>query len=193
MLFTTLIALLWSTSFSTDYFTRTAYVHVESSNDIMDVRADNYQVNSTLDLESGEISFSGLLKSFEFELGLANRLLQGERIDVREHPKFTFEGTISGFTPQQAATPGIYGADITGVLSIWGYERLTSTTGQIEVLADGRLKAKSTFTMRIEEESMKKINDLMRQYLPSQLNVTSDQLGVSRNIEVEVSMTYRSI
>lgn len=193
MLWLTMISLLWSTTLSTDYFTRTGYVQVQSSNDLMDIKADNYQVNSTLDLASGEISFSGLLKSFEFELGLANRLLQGERIDVRAYPKFTFHGTVSGFTARQAATPGTYGAEIEGVLSIWGYERTTRATGQIEVLPDGRLKAQSAFTMRIEEESMQKINDLMQQYLPSAVNVTPDQIGVSQNIEIDVSMTYRSL
>ena len=46
------------------YSARTAHIKVKSSNNFADIEADNYQVNSILNPETGYINFLGLLKSF---------------------------------------------------------------------------------------------------------------------------------
>lgn len=173
------------------YFTRTGHVFVQSSNDILDIKAHNYQFSSTLNLETGETAFTGLIKSFEFELGLADRLFSGQRVNVEQHPKMTFTGRVANVTEINAKVPGTYPVRIEGVLEIWGFQRNTEATGQVVVQPDGTLKAHSEFTMRIEEESMEKINSLMRRHLPSVVKVDTDRLGVSRDIAVEVDLTYR--
>ncbi len=172
------------------YFTRTGHVFVKSSNKVMTIKANNYQVNSVLDGASGNTTFTGLIKSFEFDLGVADRLFSGKRVSVVEQPKILFEGTVSNIKEINFKAPGEYPAKIEGTLYIWGYKRKTSARGTVSVLADGSVRAKSSFTMRIEEESMNKINELMRRHLPSIVDVNTDDLGVSRDIEVEVNMAY---
>jgi len=64
------------------YISRTAHVHIKSTNRITDIEADNYQVASVLDSENGNIDFIGLLKSFEFKLGAADQLFNSKMVDV---------------------------------------------------------------------------------------------------------------
>ncbi len=190
--FSFLFALLFFfTGFSQTYATRTGHIHVHSRSSLMDLEGDNYQMYSTFDLNTGEVSFIGLIKSFEFDLGLADRLLHNERINVVEKPKINFEGTIKGLEGINLKKEGTYDVKVEGTLYIWGYKRITSARGRVKVLPDGSLKTSSKFLMRIEEESVDKINELMKEYLPNVINVDTESLGISRDIDVEVNMTYR--
>lgn len=185
MLFTTQFA------FSQQYYTRTGHIHVNSQSSAMELEADNYQMNSNFNVATGEAKFVGLIKSFEFDLGLADRILHNERINVVEQPKITFDGTITGLEDEDLSVPGRHAVKVNGTLHIWGYQRVTSADGVATVNEDGSIRAESVFLMVIEKESVQKINELMRSYLPNALSVDAEELGLSREINVEVTMTYR--
>lgn len=190
LLFTIPILLFFSLSAQAQYFTRTGHFFVESSSKLMNIKANNYQVMSLLDPETGAVSFTGLIKSFEFDLGLADRMFSKQQIGPVEQPKITFEGKLRNPEMIDFNTPGTYLVDIDGILRIWGYQRLTSAKGELRVQIDGSVKGKSSFSMRIEEESKNKINELMRQYLPSIVKIDAESLGIDRDIQVEVNVTY---
>ncbi len=173
------------------YFTRTGHIHVESKSKLMEMEADNYQMNSRFDPNTGEASFVGLIKSFEFDLGLADRLLHNKRINVVEQPKITFEGKITGLEDKDLTVAGRHRVKVAGNLYIWGYKRVTSADGIVTVNEDGTMRAESDFKMVIEKESVEKINELMRSYLPSVVSVDAEELGLSREINVAVNMKYR--
>jgi len=61
----------------------------------MDVEADNYQIAATFNAEDGSLKFQGLLKSFVFDLGLADRIISDKRINVVAKPKILFEGRVN--------------------------------------------------------------------------------------------------
>lgn len=187
-----LFALLSQTTiFAQNYMTRTGHIHVSSSSSLMEMEADNFQMNSRFNAQTGETTFTGLIKSFEFDLGLADRILHNKRINVVEQPKILFEGTITGLEDKDLSVPGVHQVTVAGNLYIWGYKRVTSAPGTVTVNEDGTLRAESNFEMVIEKESVEKINELMRQYLPDILSVDAEELGLSREINVEVNMNYR--
>ena len=172
------------------YLTRTAHVNVKSSNSLMDVEADNYQVISTLNPVSGDINFTGLLKSFEFKLGAADQVFNSKMVDVSAYPKIEFKGRIKDLSRINFNKPGNYTLEVEGVLHLWGLKRITSARGTIAVSADGSIQAQSNFIMKIEEESVEKINRIMKEKLPSVVNINTETLGVSRDIHVELALTY---
>ena len=135
--------------------------------------------------------FVGLIKSFEFDLGLADRLLHNERISVVEQPKILFEGEIVGLKGKDLSVAGRHLVTVKGNLYIYGYKRVTSAQGFVRVQEDGTLRAESDFAIKIEKESVEQINKLMRDHLPGMLNVDANQLGLSRDIDITVNMTYR--
>ena len=170
------------------YFTRVGHVRVNAYSDLMDVEADNYQIAATFNPEDGSLKFQGLLKSFVFDLGLADRVLSDKRINVVEKPKILFEGKVVNFRQIKLDKPGEYSIKVRGKLFIWGYKRMMDTTGTLIVNKDGTIDSKSKFKMKIEEESLEKVNELMRQHLPSVVNVSTDKLGLSRDFYIEANM-----
>lgn len=175
------------------YFTRVGHVKVNAYSNLMDMEADNYQIAATFNPEDGSLKFQGLLKSFVFDLGLADRIISDKRINVVEKPKILYEGKVVNMDEIDLNTPGTYSIKVEGILYIWGYKRITGTTGTLVVEKDGTLNSKAKFKMKIEEESVTKINELMRQYLPSVLNIDADKLGLSRDFYIEANMALKPI
>jgi hypothetical protein len=190
-----LFALVWlSTVISAQdtYFTRTAHVHLKTSNRLMDVEADNYQVFAQLDPGTGDLSFTALIKSFEFKLGAANRIMDSKALNVSQYPKAKFEGKVTNIGQIDLSKPGNYRVKVEGILQVWDEKRKTSANVLITVRPDGSLAARSNFIMIIEEKNVKKVNTLMREKLPAILSIDTESLGISRNIYVDLDMILKN-
>ena len=189
----TLVCLFFATIvFSQNkYVTRTAHVSVQSTNKVMDIEADNYQVASVLDINTGRVDFIGLLKSFEFKLGAADQLFNSKMVDVSKYPNIKFTGQIQDFQKINFTSPGTHTIEVKGNLYIWDEKRVTSAKGKITINADGSIKASSVFDMVIEDGSVNKVNDLMKEKLPSAMTIDVNKLGISKTIKVRCEMTYQ--
>ena len=73
------------------FTSRTGHIHVKSSNRFMDVVADNYQVYSEINPQTGQLKLTGLMKSFEFKLGALDRAFNSNRLDLSQYSKFRYE------------------------------------------------------------------------------------------------------
>ncbi|MCB0632379.1 MAG: hypothetical protein R2824_28245 [Saprospiraceae bacterium] len=170
------------------YFTRTAHIRLKTSNRFMDVEGDNFQVFAQLDAVTGELTLTALLKSFEFQLGAANRVLDSQALNVSQYPKATFEGKITNLDKVNFAQPGNYKVKVDGMLYVWDEKRRTSSDAILSVRPDGSIYAKSSFIMIIEKQNVDKVNQLMREKLPDVLAIDTNSLGISRNIYVDMEM-----
>ena len=171
-----------------EFYTRTAHVHVKSDNKIKSIEADNYQVVAFISLEDGTIRFEGLLRSFEFRLGALDRVYNSRNIDVSDYPSIRFEGKaldIQSFDLNSSKTQKLR---VKGILYIWDEKRITETEVSVIPRSGNKLDVVSSFIMRIEEQSVDKLNQLMREKLPKSINVNVSNLGVSRDIEIDVDM-----
>ena len=157
----------------------------------MDVIADNFQVYSELNPATGEISFKGLMKSFEFKMGALDRAFNSSRLDLSQYSKFTFDGNLTNLSQINFDSPGEYAVFVDGILYIGSFKRKTSARGTIKVLENGRLDTYTDFSIRIEEESMNTINKLMKEKLPSIVALDTDKLGISRDIRINLKANYR--
>ena len=164
------------------HFTRTAHLHIKTSNRFTDIIADNYQVYARLDIATGQFEFSCLLKSFEFQLGAANRVLDSKALDLSEHPKASFQGQITNLDQIDFSKPGDYNVVVQGTLFIWEEKRITSAEATLSIKPDGSIFAKSNFKMIIEEKNMEKANRLINDNLPDLIDVDTHMLGISRYI-----------
>ncbi|MFK7934043.1 MAG: hypothetical protein AB8G22_11090 [Saprospiraceae bacterium] len=193
ILFFAILLLTSATVFGqTKYMTRTGHIQVEAGNNVKDIVADNYQVASVLDTKSGAINFTGLIKSFEFQLGAVNRMFNSRQLNVTENPKIKYEGKVTNLTAINFSQPGTYPIEVEGILYIWDEKRITPAKGQVTVNADGTLSGKADLMIFIEPQSVKKVNDLMKERLPSIVSVDVNSLGITRKILIKAEMDYQA-
>jgi hypothetical protein len=167
-----------------NYLTRTAHINVKSANKVQNIVADNYQVACQLNTTTGQFKLIALIKSFEYQIGAVNRVMNTRSIDVTEFPKITFDGKIENLKQVNFSKQGSYPVKFKGVLYVWDESRATEANGVLTVKSDGTIEGKSNFTIAIEEVNTQKIDMIMRQKLPVSLNLQPNTLGISKNIQV---------
>ncbi len=173
------------------YVSRTGHLHVESHSRYLDVVADNYQVYCEINPLSGQVVIKGLTKSFEFKLGALDRAFNSDRFNLTAFSKFAYDGSITNPLSINWDKPGSYPIQVEGYLKMGTYTRKTSAKGSIKIGPDGSMRAETSFVMRIEEESMNTINRMMREKLPSMVSLNADNLGISRDIQLELKTSMR--
>ena len=163
-----------------------------SQSKYLDVLADNYQVYCEIKPLEGKVFLKGLIKSFEFKTGALDQAFNSDKANLGEFSKFEFKGRIVRFRKfVKFDVPGVYPVDVKGVLTIGGYKRKTTAKGTIEVFADGTIRTNTAFDMVIEEASVEKINQLMKEKLPSLIALDADKLGISREIQLQLKATLK--
>src|SRR4030042_6695880 len=76
------------------YMTKNGYIGFFSHTPLEDIKADNNQVASVLDISTGEIVFQVLIKSFHFEKTLMEEHFNENYMESDKFPKSTFTGKI---------------------------------------------------------------------------------------------------
>ncbi len=181
-----------TTTLPSKYVSRTGHIHVESHSTYLDVIADNYQVYCEINPHTGIVQIKGLTKSFEFKLGAIDRAFNSDRFNLSEFAKFNFDGQVTNMSSIKFDKPGSYPIQVDGNLYIGTYVRKTSARGTVVVKNDGTLRTDTSFSIRIEEESVQTINKLMKQKLPSMIALDADKLGVSRDIQLQLNASFRA-
>ncbi len=178
--------LLWSQSL----ISRTGHVRVQSTTKHVDVVANNYQVAGRLDLTNQKLEFSALIRSFEFDLGMANQIFNSKKFNLTDYPKADFKGTFTPIGMVDLSKPGTYKAKISGTLVIGDFDRLTETIGDLIVDSSGNITGSADFVMALHPDNVQKISNLMKKYIPEVLNVNTTTLGVSGQIKVRAKIPY---
>lgn len=177
--------------FSQNYFTRSGHIHMVSKTGIFDLETDNYQVFSTLNTKTGQVTFAALIKSFEFDVAMADRYLDNNHIEMKEFPKVELKGRIDDISSVNFNKPGKYNVTISGLFAANGQERRAKAIGTIVVSSKG-ITAESHYTLRLPESSVAEINKVLRNKLPSMLQIDAKTIGISRNIEIDVNMVFQA-
>ena len=120
-----------------------------------------------------------------------NYQVNSSRLDLSHYSKFKFVGELSNNQSIKWDQAGTYPAMVTGLLYIGSFKRKTAAQGNITVGNDGKIRADAAFTIVIEEESVKTINKMMKEKLPSVMALDVDKLGISRNINLTLTAAYR--
>ena len=157
------------------YFTRNGYIKFYSHAPMEDIEAHNRQVTSFLDTETGEMAFSVLMKSFEFEKALMQEHFNENYVESDKYPKSTFKGKILNPDAVNFNKDGVYNVKVDGDMTIHGVTNKISTDGTVEVKA-GKITAKSKFPIAIAD------------YKISVPAVVRD--NIAKDVEVTVEMQY---
>ena len=160
------------------YMTRNGYIGFYSHTPIEDIKADNNQVASILDISTGEIVFQVLIKSFHFEKALMEEHFNENYLESEKFPKSTFKGKIVNISEVDFSKPGKYDVSVEGDLYIHDVTNKITVRGTLEIVSGG-INANSKFNLTPEDY---KIN------IPG---VVRD--NIAKTIEVTVTLTYTPV
>lgn len=136
--------------FAQRYLTKTGSVSFFSKAPLENLEAHNSQVNSALDLKTGDFVFKVLMKSFEFEKALMQEHFNENYVESDKYPNATFKGKVVNIGQLDLTKNGSYNAEVDGDLTIHGITRPVKETGTFEV-KDGKVNGKSKFTILLAD------------------------------------------
>lgn len=152
------------------YSAKNGYVGFYSHTPVEDIKADNNQVASVLDSETGDIVFQILNKSFHFERALMEEHFNENYMESEKFPKSTFKGKITDISSVKFSVPGVYNVTVEGEMNMHGVAKPFSTKGTLEVLKEG-LAARSEFVI-IPEDYGIDIPGIVREKIAKEIKVT---------------------
>ena len=132
------------------YYTRSGHIYFMSHTDIIDIDANNHQVVSFLDIQTGEMVFAVLMKSFEFTLATAEEHFNETYAESDRYPKAKFTGKILEIDKIDLTKPGKYNVTVQGDLTIKNRTHNITEKGTLEVKG-GKIIGKSAFNIAIAD------------------------------------------
>jgi polyisoprenoid-binding protein YceI len=148
-----IIALLSNAAVAQKYFTKNGNISFFSATDLENIKADNNQVMSVLNVTSGELQFSVLVKSFHFKKALMEEHFNENYLESDKFPKSTFKGTIADISKVNFSKDGNYPVTVSGDLSMHGVTQKITTTGNISI-SGGKITGTAVFKVVLADYSI---------------------------------------
>ncbi|NJO25893.1 MAG: YceI family protein [Bacteroidia bacterium] len=138
--------LLGLSSFGQKYFTKNGKINFDatSSGSPEKIEAVNKTVTCVMDIKTGNIQFSVLMKGFEFERALMQEHFNENYVESDKFPKAEFKGTILNNTAVNYLSNGSYAVKVEGKLTIHGETKDVSADGKL-VVQNGKVSAAAGF------------------------------------------------
>ena len=157
------------------YMTKNGYIGFFSHTQMEDIKGDNNQVASVMDISTGEMVFQALVKSFHFDRALMEEHFNENYMESDKFPKSAFKGKITNLSSVDFSKNGVYDVTVEGDLTIHDVTNRISTKGTIEIVSGG-INANSKFNI-VPEDYKINIPGIVRE-------------KINKNLEVTVTMNY---
>lgn len=154
------------------YFTRNGTITFFSSAPLEDITAENYNATAVLDTKTGDMEFSVLMKSFNFEKALMQEHFNENYVESELYPKATFKGKITDLGKVDFTTPGKYEVPVKGELTIHGVTKPVETTGHFDVKSPN-VHGTAKFIVRPEDYNIE-IPAVVREKIAKEIEVSVD-------------------
>lgn len=148
----TLLLAIAGPSFAQKYMTRTAKVSFnatapKSPEKIVGI---NNEVGTNIDINTGDIEFKILVKSFKFEREQMQQHFNENYMESGKFPKAEFKGKIINSADITFTKDGTYKATVTGTLTIHGVTQTVTVPGIITITGN-EIIANAKFIIKLAE------------------------------------------
>ena len=157
------------------YFTKNGRISFFSKTSFENISADNNQVISVLNMETGILEFSVLNNAFHFPKAKMQEDFNENYIESNKYPKSTFKGNITDISNINSLKDGSYTVNVKGDLMIHGESKNIVTPATITI-KDGKISATSSFKI------------LLKDYHISIPTIVTNK--IAENIEITVNCNY---
>ncbi len=159
------------------YITRNGHISFFSEAPMENIEAHNHQVSSIIDVATGEVVFSLLIKGFQFEKALMQEHFNEKYMESDRFPKSTFSGRITNLSAIDWNKDGAQQAMVEGELMIHGVTKQVASPGTI-TMENGKLTVNATFPIRLADYGVE---------IPSVV-----KNNIAEVVDVTVSSTYEA-
>ena len=132
------------------YMTKAGKVSFNSRSSVEKIEADNNEVSSVINTQTGDMVFAILLKSFHFDRALMEEHFNENYVESDKFPKSTFKGKISNLSAINFTKDGNYPAVVEGDLTMHGVTKKVSSNGTLTVKA-GKIEAYAKFSVKLKD------------------------------------------
>jgi hypothetical protein len=160
------------------YSTKNGRISFYSETAAEKIEAQNTQVNSALDISTGDFVFKTLIRGFEFEKALMQEHFNENYMESEKFPNSTFKGKVTNLKDINFAKDGKYNATVEGDLLIHGVTKKVSVKGTFEIKA-GSVFADTKFNVLIKDYNIKVPNTVIN--------------NISESIEIRVSVELKKL
>jgi len=152
------------------YFTRNGTITFFSSTPAEDIQAQNFGVTSVLDIKSGDMEFSLLMKSFEFKKALMQEHFNENYVESDKFPKASFKGKVRDISSIDFSKDGKHQVKVSGDMTLHGITKPVTSDGTIEI-KDGKVHANSKLMIKPEDYGIE-IPSVVRANIAKEMEVT---------------------
>lgn len=136
------------------YIDRAGKASFFSSAPLEDIEAHSEQAVSILDVQSGEIVASVLMRSFNFRKALMEEHFNETYIESHKYPKATFKGKVANLAEFNPKVDGDYTFDIDGEITLHGQTKPLHAKADVTV-AGGKIQATAVFPLKVADFKIK--------------------------------------
>lgn len=155
------------------YMTKTGKVSFSSrTNSPEKVAADNNEVSSVFNAQTGEMVFAILIKSFHFESALMEEHFNENYVESSKYPKSTFKGKILNLSAVNFLKDGSYPVNAEGDLTFHGITKKVTSSGSL-VIKGGRINAFSKFRVKLRDFNIS-IPSLVADKISEEIDISVD-------------------
>ncbi len=153
--------------------TKTGKVSFSSrAKSIEKVEADNNEVSSILNTQTGDFVFAVLMKSFHFQLALMEEHFNENYVESTKYPKATFKGKITNLSAVNFTKDGAYPVTVEGDFTLHGVTKKITATGSVTVKS-GKVAASSKFAIKLKDYKIT-IPSLVADKISEEIDVAVD-------------------
>lgn len=134
------------------YFTRAARISFDatSSSSPEKIEGVNRTATCVVDMKTGAIQFSALMKGFEFERALMEEHFNENYAESTKYPKAEFKGKIKDADEKDFTKDGTYTVKVKGDLTMHGETKEVETEGVL-VVKGGKITATADFSVKLSD------------------------------------------
>lgn len=159
------------------YFTRDGKITFHSDAPMEKIEGVNNKVSSVL-MNTGEMEFAVLIKSFHFEKALMEDHFNENYMESTKYPKATFKGKITNISDVKFSANGTYRVAVQGDLTIHGVTKPIQADGTITV-SNGVIEATSKFDIAVADYNIE-IPKVVRE-------------NIAKVVQIRVEMHYKPL
>jgi len=154
------------------FITRHGQVSFFGKTPLENIDATNNEASSVLNLQTGEIGFAVLIKSFHFEKALMEEHFNEDYMESNAIPKASFKGKINNPAAITTGKDGSYPVTVAGEMVLHGVTQKITVSGTI-VIKDGLPEVLAKFKLAPKDYNIK-IPALVADKIAETMNVSVD-------------------
>lgn len=151
-------------------FTKNGNISFFSTAPMENITADNNQVMSVLNTQTGDLQFSVLIKGFHFKKSLMEEHFNENYMESDKFPKSTFKGMITDVSKISFTKDGNYNVAVSGDLTIHGVTKKVTTPGTVTIKS-GNITATSKFNIKLADYNIS-IPGLVKDKIAETIEIT---------------------